>query len=47
MKMSELKSWIFKYVFIYYNTLRIYTSIPSGLTPTEYRRILLGEALAA
>ena len=47
MKMSEVKSWIFKYVFTYYNTVRIYTSNPSGLPPAEYRRMLLDEALAA
>ena len=29
-KMSEAKSWIFKYVFTYYNTERIYASNPSG-----------------
>ena len=32
MKISEVKSWIFKYVFTYYNTVRIYTSNPSGLS---------------
>ena len=47
MKMSEVKSWIFKYVFTYYNTVRIYTSNPSGLPPAEYRRMVLDEALAA
>ena len=47
MKVSEVKSWIFKYVFTYYNTVRIYTSNPSGLPPAEYKRIVLDEALAA
>ena len=47
MKMSEVKSWIFKYVFTYYNKVRIYTANPSGLPPAEYRRMLLDEALAA
>lgn len=47
MKMSEVKSWIFRYVFTYYNTVRIYTSNPNGLPPAAYRRTLLGEALAA
>ena len=47
MKMSEVKSWIFKYVFAYYNTVRIYTSNPSGLPPAEYRRRMLDEALTA
>lgn len=47
MKMSEVKSWIFKYVFTYYNTVRIYTSNPSGLPSAEYRRMVLYEALTA
>ncbi len=47
MRMSEVKSWIFRYVFCYYNTVRIYTSNPNGLPPAAYRRALLGEALAA
>lgn len=47
MKMSEVKSWIFKYVFTYYNTVRINTSNPSGLPPAEYRRMVHDEALAA
>lgn len=46
MKMSEVKSWIFKYVFTYYNTVRIYTSDPSGLPPAEYSRMVPYEALA-
>lgn len=46
-KISEAKSWIFKYIFTYYNTVRIYTSNPSGLFPAEYRRMLLYEALTA
>ena len=47
MKMSEVKSWILKYVFTYYNTERIYTSNPSELPPAEYIRMLLDETLAA
>ena len=47
MKMSEVKSWIFRYVFTYYNTVRIYTSNPYGRPPAAYRRTLLDEALAA
>lgn len=47
MKMSEVRSWIFRYVFGYYNTVRIYTSNPYGLPPAAYRRMLLDEALAA
>ena len=47
MKKSEVKSWIFRYVFGYYNTARIYTSNPYGLPPAAYKRMLLDEALAA
>ena len=47
MKMSEVKPWIFNYVFTYYNTELIYTSNPSGLPPTEYRRMVFDESLAA
>lgn len=47
MKMSGVKSWIFKYVLTYYNTVRIYTSNPSDLPTAEYRRMLLNESLAA
>ena len=34
MKRSEVKTLIFRYVFIYYNQKRVYTSNPSGLPPT-------------
>ena len=47
MKMAEVKSWIFRYVFTYYNTVRIYTANPDGLPPAALRRALADEALAA
>ena len=47
MKMLEAKSWILKYVFTYYNTVRIYTSNPSGIPLAEYRKMVLYEALTA
>ena len=40
MKMDEVKAIIFRYVFIYYNRIRIYTSNPDGLPPAAYRRRL-------
>ena len=40
MKMEEVKTIIFRYVFIYYNRIRIYTSNPDGLPPAAYRRRL-------
>ena len=47
MKMTDVKHLIFKYVFTYYNTMRIYTSNPYGLPPVEYRKMFLNEARAA
>lgn len=40
MKMDEVKAIIFRYVFVYYNRIRIYTSNPDGLPPAAYRRFL-------
>ena len=39
-KMDEVKAIIFRYVFVYYNRIRIYTSNPDGLPPAAYRRHL-------
>ena len=39
MKMNDVKAIIFKYVFTYYNQVRIYTSNPEGLPPAAYRRL--------
>ena len=47
MKRSVVKRMIFRYVFTYYNTVRIYTSNPGGLPPTVYRIMLPEESLAA
>ena len=40
MKMEEVKVIVFRYVFIYHNRIRIYTSNPDGLPPAAYRRRL-------
>ena len=40
MKMDQVKALIFRYVFSYYNRVRIYTSNPDGLPPAAYRRLL-------
>lgn len=45
MKMEEVKSAVFRYVFIYYNRIRVYTSNPGGLPPEAYREA--GTRLAA
>jgi len=36
--MEYVKTIIFRYVMIYYNRLRVYTSNPGGWPPVEYRR---------
>ncbi len=35
--MHQIKSVIFRYIMIYYNKQRIYTSNPQGLSPYAYR----------
>ena len=47
MKRSEVKTLIFRYVFIYYNQKRVYTSNPSGLPPTVYRKLAAELPMAA
>ena len=37
MKRQEVKSLIFRYIFVYYNQIRIYTRNPMGLPPVKYR----------
>lgn len=34
---EEVKTMIFRYVFVYYNRIRIYTANPFGLPPVKYR----------
>ena len=34
---ERVKSIVFRYVFVYYNRIRIYTSNPYGLPPVKYR----------
>lgn len=47
MKRSEVKTIIFRYVFIYYNQKRVYTSNPKGLPPTVYRKLAAELPMAA
>jgi len=47
MKRDEVKGIIFRYVFIYYNQMRIYTSNPGGLPPAVYKRLQTELSLAA
>ena len=39
MRMKQVKAIIFRYVFIYYYQMRVYTSNPGGLPPAVYRRL--------
>lgn len=47
MTKSEVKTIIFRYVFTYYNTVRIHTSNPDGLPPVAYRLAWQDERMAA
>jgi len=47
MRMEEVKTLIFRYVFAYYNQARIYTTNPQGLPPAAYRRSLEEQLQAA
>ena len=44
MTMDEVKSLVFRYVFIYYNQYRVYTANLGGLPPAVFRRTALGTA---
>ena len=39
MSMEEVKRIVFRYIFTYYNRVRVYTSNPEGLPPTAYRQL--------
>ena len=47
MRMADVATIIFRYVFTYYNTVRINTSNPDGLPPAAYRRLSEVKLLAA
>lgn len=47
MKMEEVKTLIFRYVYIYYNQQRIYTSNPGGYPPAVYRALSQRKEVAA
>ena len=44
MRMDEVRTLIFRYVFTYYNRLRVYTANPDGLPPEQLRDAALGLA---
>jgi len=43
MTMEQVKTRVFRYVFTYYNQMRVYTSNPSGLPPAVYRRMQMAQ----
>lgn len=43
---EQVKSIVFRYIFIYYNRLRIYTHNPMGLPPVKYREWYIGQSVA-
>ena len=47
MKKDEVKTVIFRYIFIYYNRKRLYTGNPNYLPPAEYRNKYEQEKIAA
>ena len=44
LSMSEVKSLVFRYVFVYYNRIRVYTANPGGWPPETWRRMFLSQA---
>lgn len=42
--MAQIKSIIFRYIMVYYNRRRIYTTNPGGWPPTIYRERMLSQA---
>ena len=46
MKKEEVKTIVFRYIFIYYNRIRLYTGNPGYLPPSEYRIKSCGKFVA-
>ena len=44
MRRDEVRTLVFRYVFTYYNRVRVYTSNPDGLPPEQFRDAALGLA---
>ena len=42
--MAEVKSLVFRYVFVYYNRIRVYTANPGGWPPETWRRMFFRQA---
>ena len=39
MPMEQVKTMVFRYVFVYYNNIRVYTANPEGFPPVVYRNL--------
>lgn len=39
---EQVKSIVFRYIFVYYNRIRVYTANPQGLPPVRYREWING-----
>ena len=44
---EQVKSIVFRYIFVYYNRIRIYTGNPMGLPPEKYRQWAAAKQLPA
>lgn len=44
---EQVKTIVFRYVFVYYNRIRIYTANPMGLPPVKYRELAASRQSAA
>ena len=42
MRMEEVRTLVFRYVFTYYSRVRVYTANPDGLPPEQVRNAVLG-----
>ena len=41
MPMEQVKPLVFRYVFVYYNNIRVYTANPEGFPPVVYRNLAM------
>ena len=44
LSMADVKSLVFRYVFVYYNRVRVYTANPGGWPPEIWRRMFFLQA---
>ena len=44
---EQVKTIVFRYIFVYYNRIRIYTANPMGLPPVKYREWAVAQSQTA